>query len=493
MNDSDTKYTFRISFRQSLDGLHLVLVDGSLNKIEEQETQNLELSLAKGIYQLKASFIDYFEEYFLTVGELKVNELTVIKLTVGELTVGENEHLVLDYHYPMTSPSMDFATTHEYFSIPAETWSRKCTSGDKNKIPNFFFFAAAFDKDAPYKEEIITDLVKNFYIFDPKGKLNISFDDDNSFVDPEAAVIVFSARLKKGLYFLKYKKKEERRIFPFYIYSGYQTQFLLRYKQAPDFCNSFFYYDNKFGFTRDDNQYLLLDKIQYAYKDYNNYKLLTNSDRSAIKNHPYLVALLHILHLVTGSEQDDTEFTNTPILELPDIAMLKALTDNEKQINSEELPIISAIMAKCMITVGKKMEFKPGSIMDRVVDSLSFDIFWNNFSEVEDLSRMTELYKDLLQKSKYYGINLKDNAIGKIKKLIVNSIRTTPETVKEERLNTLMGNNLTDTPEGNTKFIDAINSVGNVSEIANKFNLPPTTILRNYEKYEGIYKKMKLK
>lgn len=473
MNDSDTKYTIRISFIQSLDGLQLVLVDGSLNKIVEQETQNLELSLSKGIYQLKASFIDYFEEYFLTVDK--------------------EEHFVLDYHYPMTSPSMDFATTHEYFSVPAEIWSRKCTSGDPDKMPNFFFFAAAFDKDAPYKEEIITDLVENFSLFDPKGKLNIRFDDDNSFVDPEAAVVIFSARLKKGLYFLKYRKKGERRIFPFYIYTDYQTQFLLRYKQAPDFCNSFFYYDDKFGFIRDNNQYLLLDKIQYAYKDYHNYKLLTTSDRSAIKNHPYLVALVQILHLVTGNEQDNTEFRNTPLLELPDIAMLKALADSDKQINSEELPIISAIMAKCMITVGKKMEFKPGSIMDRVVDSLSFDIFWNNFSEVEDLSRMAELYKDLLQKSKYYGTSLKDNTIAKVKKLIVNSVRTTPETFKEERLNILLGNNLTDTPEDSTRFTDAINSVGNVSEIANKFNLPPTTILRNYEKYDDIYKKMNLK
>lgn len=473
MNDSDPKYTIRISFTQSLDGLQLVLVDGSLNKMVEQETQHLELSLAKGIYQLKASFIDYFEEYFLTVDK--------------------EDHFVLDYHYPMTSPSMDFATTHEYFSVPAEIWSRQCTSGDPNKIPNFFFFAAAYDKDAVYKEEIITDLLKNFSIFDPKEKLNIRFNDNNSFVDPEAAVVVFSARLKKGLYFLKYRKKGERRIFPFYIYTDYQTQFLLRYKQAPDFCNSFFYYDDKFGFIRDNNQYLLLDKIQYAYKDYHNYKLLTPSDRSAIKNHPYLVALVQILHLVTGNEQDSPEFTNAPILELPDIAMLKALADSEKQINSEELPIISAIMAKCMITVGKKMEFRPGSIMDRVVDSLSFDIFWNNFSEVEDLSRMADLYKDLLQKSKYYSINLKDNAIAKVKKLIVNSVRTTPETFKEERLNILLGNNLTDTPEDSTRFTDAINSVGNVSVLASKFNLPPTTILRNYEKYDAMYKKMNVK
>lgn len=473
MNDSDTKYTIHISFRQSLEGLQLVLVDGSLNKIVEEETQSLELSLSKGIYQLKASFIDYFEEYFLTVSE--------------------NESFILDYHYPMTSPSMEFATTHEYFSVPAEIGSRKCTSGDQNKIPNFFFFAAAFDKDAPYKEEIITDLVENFSLFDPKGKLNIRFDYDNSFVDSEAAVVIFSAWLRNGLYFLKYRKKGKRRIFPFYIYNGYQTQFLLRYKQAPDFYNSFFYYDNKFGFNRQDSQYLLLDKIQYAYKDYNNYKLLTASDRTAIKEHPYLAALVHILHLVTENEQDNVEFSNTPILELPDIAMLKALKDSEQQINSEELPIVSAIMAKCMITVGKKMEFKPGSIMDRVVDSLSFDIFWNNFSEVENLSRMADLYKDLLQKSKYYGTNLKDNAIAKVRKLIVNSVRTTPETFKEERLNIFLGNNLTDTTEDTNRFTDAINSVGNVSEIASKFNLPPTTVLRNYEKYNEMYKKMNLK
>lgn len=467
MNDSDIKYSIHISFRQPLDGLQLVLVDGTLNKIVEEETQKLELTLPKGIYQLKASFIDYFQEYFLTVSQ--------------------DEHFVLDYHYPMTSPSMEFATTHEYFSNPAETWSRKCTSGHKNKIPNFFFFAAAYDKDVLHKEEIITDLLVNFTIFDPNGKLNIRFDDDNSFVDPEAAVVAFSARLKEGMYLLKYKKEEERRIFPFYIYNEYQTQFLLRYKQTPDFCNSFFYYDNKFGFNRNDNQYLLLDKIQYAYKDYNNYKLLTNSDRSAIKTHPYLVALLYVLHLVTENDQDWIEFIDSPILELPDITILKALKDINQQINSEKLPIISAIMAKCMVTAGKKMEFKPGSIMDRVLDSLSFDIFWNNFSDVEDLSLMEKLYNDLLDKSKYYGKNLKRKAT----EIIINSI--SPEMLKEDRLNSLLGNDPIETPESNTKFIDAINSVGNVSKISNKLNLPPTTVLRNYEKYDEIYKKMNRK
>ncbi|WP_264524186.1 hypothetical protein [Flavobacterium sp. N502536] len=467
MNDSDPKYSIHISFRQPLEGLQLVLVDGTLNKIVEEETQKLELSLLKGIYQLKASFIDYFEEYFLTVSQ--------------------DEHFVLDYHYPMTSPSMEFATTHEYFSNPAETWSRKCTSSDNNKIPNFFFFAAAYDRDFPNKEQTVIELLTSFSLFDPNGKLYIRFRDKNSFIDPDASVLVFSARLKKGMYFLQYEKEKERRIFPFYIYDRFQTQFLLRYKQTPDFSNSFFYYDNKFGFNRTDDKYLLLDKIQYVYKDYSNYKLLTPSDRSAIKAHPYLVALLHVLHLVTENEQDSLEFANVPILYLPDIALLTALKDSKQQINSDQLPIVSAIMAKCMVTAGKKMEFRPGSIMDRVLDSLSFDIFWNNFSAVEDLLIMEKLYNELLDKSKIFSKNIKRKAT----QILANSIA--PELLKEERLNTLLGNNPIDTPESDLKFIEAIKSVGDVSKISNKLNLPPTTILRNYEKYDDIYKKMNLK
>ncbi|BFM45383.1 hypothetical protein CFS9_40240 [Flavobacterium sp. CFS9] len=467
MNDFDPKYSIRISFKQPLEGLQLVLVDGTLNKIVEEETQQLELSLVKGIYQLKASFIDYFEEYFLNVSQ--------------------DEHFVLDYHYPMTSPSMEFATTHEYFSNPAEMWSRKCTYNDKNQIPNFFFFAAAYDRDFPNKEQTVTNLLTNFSLYDPNGKLYIRFRDKNSFIDPDAAVMVFSAQLNNGMYFLQYEKEKERRIFPFYIYDRFQTQFLLRYKQTPDFSNSFFYYDNKFGFNRTDHQYLLLDKIQYAYKDYSNYKLLTPSDRSAIKKHPYLVALLIILHIATENQQDSKEFTGSQILFLPDIAILTALKDSKQQINSDELPIVSAIMAKCMVTAGKKMEFRPGSIMDRVLDTLSFDIFWNNFSAVEDLSLMEKLYNDLLDKSKLYGKNLKRKAA----QIITNSIA--PELLKEEHLNSLLGNTPTDTSESDTKFIEAINSVGNVSQISNKLNLPPTTVLRNYEKYDDIYKKMNLK
>lgn len=473
MSDSDTKFTIHISFRQVLDGLRLVIVDGNLNKITEQDTQELELSLVKGIYQLKAFFIDYFEEYFFTVTN--------------------NQNFVLDYHYPMTSPSMEFVTTHEYFSNPAETWSRKCTSNRTEENPNFFFFAASYSKDNVYKKEAMSDLLKNYSIFDDSGTIKIHFDDDNSFVDYDAVALVFSVKLKKGLYFLKYRKKQARRIFPFYIYDGYQTQFLLRYKEYPDFCNSFFYYDNKIGFNRNDVQYLLLDKIQFAYKDYNNYKFLTASDRLKIKAHPYLTALIRILHLVTENRQDAKEFDNVPILELPDIAILHSLKDDHQKINSEELPVISAIMAKCMINIGKKMEFRPGSVMDRTVDSLSFDIFWNNFSAIEDPLKMEVLYRKLLEKSKFYGIGLKDNSLVKATKLMFNAIRTTTEAVKEDRLKTLMGTLLRDTPEADTKFTDAVNSVNNASEIANKLNLPPTTVLRNYEMYDDLFKKINAK
>ena len=42
-----------------------------------------------------------------------------------------------------------------------------------------------------------------------------------------------------------------------------------------------------------------------------------------------------------------------------------------------------------------------------------------------------------------------------------------------------------------SKINDTINSIGDVSEIADKLNLPPTKVLRNYETYKGIYDKLK--
>ncbi len=55
------------------------------------------------------------------------------------------------------------------------------------------------------------------------------------------------------------------RIFPFYIYDQYQTQFFIRYHNKADMENCFFFYSNKQSFSRDaEKNNVVLDKIMYA-------------------------------------------------------------------------------------------------------------------------------------------------------------------------------------------------------------------------------------
>src|SRR5687767_9297954 len=107
MIPSDNKYWVDISFNQALDGLELTLIDGMFNVIFNGISQHLRLELAKGVYQLKGSFIDYYQEYLLLVDEAKVFKF--------------------DFNYPSVTPILSFKTTHEYFSANSEYYSSRST------------------------------------------------------------------------------------------------------------------------------------------------------------------------------------------------------------------------------------------------------------------------------------------------------------------------------------------------------------------------------
>lgn len=478
MSNSDTLFAVTVTFEHTPpEGFHLALTDGRLQSLIDGEHQSLQLQLPKGVYHLKATFIDYFEEYFLQVTQ--------------------DEHFSFNFKYPSTAPILNFATTHEYFSDPAEQFSIQPTSGQEK--PNFLFYAAAYDKnygadlsgDQYEHKQMIADVTQHFTVFSSDGPNPILINTDSAYIDREKGVVAFSTQLAPGQYFLKYDKAEATRIFPLHIYDGYQTQFFIRYWLQPDFANCFFYFSEKLRFESQAMEYLVLDRLQFAFKEICNYQLLSEQDLHIIKNSPYLLSLVRILHLATSKDHAEFEknmlpfATAGPMLPLPDIAILESLHDNKFLEYSDQLPLIGGIMAKCLAVQNNVMQYLPGSLMDRIADHIQFDLFWNNFSLIESIEEMKQSYAALIEKSDYYLIQENENPIVKLTKFIANKVRSTPKDKQERRLNILLGENSEFLPK---RFEMLVNSIGNVSEIAQKLNLPATTVMRNYKIYDDIFK-----
>jgi hypothetical protein len=238
-------------------------------------------------------------------------------------------------------------------------------------------------------------------------------------------------------------------------------------------------------FNVDAEEYLVLDKILFAYKDYSNYKLLKEKDKIIIQQHPYLVTLIHILQSEL-SEKHDCE--NYEHLMLPDLILI---SDKPSEIeDSEMLPVISTIMNKYSNNKkNKKLSFKPASLVDRTIDHIRYDLFWNNFSKIDNTIDWLDLYSKFVNKSDLFPVSNSDNQIVKLSKRVANTFAKANKDTIEERLNSLIGKIQIENYE--SKINDTINSIGDVSEIADKLNLPPTKVLRNYDTYKGIYDKLK--
>ena len=461
MLNSENKYHITISFKQKIEGMLLTLVDGTLETVYSAISDHLYLELPQGIYKLTARFIDYIQEY--------------------PLIINRSENFTLQYDYLSVAPILDFETTHEYYHGNSHDFSKYTTDMNRNYKPNFLFFAAKYFKDE-FPNIIMGELNGHYSIMNRENEVLYQFGSENTKFDNEYGWLAFSNKLENGQYFLKWTFKSESRIFPFYIYDNYQTQFFIRYAAAPDFENCFFFYTKKMAFSIFDEEYLVLEKIRFAFKDYKNYNLLTGKDRDIIQQHPFLVTLVTILQNELGEKLD---FENYEHLPLPDLGVI---SNNQNDIdNSESLPILSSIMNKYNnIKKNNKLSIIADSLVDRVIDNLRYDLFWNNFSKIDNANDWTELYSNFKNQNKTPTIVTSEL---KINRVLTNTFSKEKNDLIAEKLNSLRENKKVKNYE--LKISEAINSIKEVSDIAEKLDLPPTMVLRNFDKYKRIYDKIK--
>lgn len=465
-----------IRFNQNIDGLHLQLLDGNFNTVYEGVTNQLSVSVAKGVYLLKINFLDYYQEEFIFVDD--------------------NKKVELDIKYPATAPVLGFITTHEYFSYPAADTSRQCTVDSSETMPpNFCFFAARYDMHIG--TTAAEEWLQHYSVYNEDGTVFYQLDILNSCYDNHFGSVGFSARLNPGVYFLHYKNGDESNIFPMYVFDGYQSQFFVRYRDAPDFLNSIVFYTQRMMFDIAFEEYLVLDKIQFAYKDISNYALFTERDKAIIAQHPYLVALMNTLkYSLRGNEVAmQIDFDHCPALPIPDL--LIAQTGREMLFDlSEELPLLSFTMNMYThVSNREALLFKPGSLVDRVIDYAQYNLFWNNFSNIGKLEEWKPVYSEVLKNASFFSEEKSDSPEMRMCKQLVNSLpnkHQAPEAASavDVGLNYLMGEKVVD-KESADKINEIIGQVSDVISMSKELGVPLTSVLRDFKSYRELYNDLK--
>lgn len=454
-------FNIKVSFNQKIEGLSLTLIDGNLNPIlEGRDLQTIDLHLEQGLYQLKVYYIDYYQEYIVQADS--------------------DKEMMLDFNYPCVAPVLSFKTTTTRLSEIAETAALKATAGGEN--PTFLFFAAKYDSTL-FTDITAENLLQEYRILDANGTQIFRFNPKNTLIDKESGCIAFSAKLNGGLYFLKWQA-EDKRIMPFYIWDNYQTQFFIRYGNKADFENSLFFYNDKSGFNRENEAYVTLDKVLYAYKDYRNYELLSQKDIDIIKQNPYLVSLVKILQMFLKKE---SEFEKIYYLELPDFEFITH--DKKKSIKKRDdlLPIMSFVMSRLGVFKKKDgLQFKPGSLVDRTTDHAKYDIFWNSFTKIDEASEWKNIYTGLIHKfNKFIIDELEVSNHEEIEEddLVFRqqSSFEQHEAVEESE------KAIPPKPKAESSFFN----IKDISKMASKLNVPPTKILRNFTAYKDIFDRLK--
>lgn len=470
MNPSETGYPVRIHIQQSIPDLHLELLNGKMETVVQDKTSTLDLSLSQGVYQLKATYIDYYQEYFLSVE--------------GPAT------FTLDFNYPSTSPVMNFCTTHEYYSVPAHQSSIHCTVPDKESVqPNFLLFGARYERNHRSEEDIET-LLSCYSIYNNDHSVSFSLTAENTHKDDNDGLFTFSDELEPGMYFLHYTSETENRIFPFYLFEQFQTQFFIRYYERPDFSNCLFFYSEQMEFHRDNPAYVAFEKLQQAFNDMKYLNVLSANDLDIIHNTPYLNYLLRVLHVLHGKGYPENK--EIPALYLPDLDILEQRRITHFGKAENVLPILTMVMHKQIAHSESEADvFANGSLADRIIDHLQPDIFWTNFSTIDLADNWKESLNAFFEPD--YGLTQKPETkpAGLFRRLIQKNFSKLSATSPGKKDLAEKAAQFLQEKDRKKRLELIVERVPDLLEIAQKLNLPVPMVLRKYNQYKEIFNQLR--
>jgi len=301
---------------------------------------------------------------------------------------------------PISGPIAYASSDHEYI-VAAERISNECIGLDDADSGNsgiFFFFR--YPSVSLYQENYAKSTYwKRFELLDESGKLLLSFPEHCD-VSDEKGYLGVCLSLKKGNYYLQYKKRNHSRMVPIFVYENWYTQFFMTLVNEPLFGSIRYFINAASNFDSADirNSYvdICLDKLQN--NDFTiDPNLLRNISYGKFES-PMLGLVGAFLYFSSKETKEDYLFRlilenlQTRILhnqgESPDIMALKILAMEHfgESVKIEKYPNYSSTpMLRIAFDIirrnGNKFPWliREGSIDDFIIEKQVFDSPINTF------------------------------------------------------------------------------------------------------------------
>lgn len=355
-------FSFQIQNRALAPFTHLKLFNG-YNEVVGKCYGDLEIDIPKGLYQLRIEMNDFVEDrnYRVEAGS-------------------QISDYIVDFKLNSAIPVSSFSSTHEYFSGPADEWSRKSTlSGNAVSGSSLFLFLSYSEKDKPFDERLLK--AENLSLLAANRELMYTFTAEriqyhsgkNYAEDVFFASICFNDELSPGQYYLVYDGESVKRELPVYIYPNWQTQVFIRFRDLPLF-SSLRISLSRNGFFRDNPDMVQLDAI--ISKMHNGLYVLPDELRTAAAygkwENPMLGILACYMYLLTNDTDEDELFVTmlnnleNMILnthDSPDIVALRLLGAVHFNTTIPQEPLT----APCMVAAGLNAFLKQSMVHPHLI------------------------------------------------------------------------------------------------------------------------------
>ena len=150
-----------------------------------------------------------------------------------ETHISTQEQLHAAPEYYTAVPLENAPTSHEYYTIPSEQWSKQATRDPLPGTPDssLFIFIRAVDRE---KHGPKGDFGKGLVLVNSQGKEVSDLSAPAIQQDPEAGWLAFHVAAPHETLYLRFTG-ERAREFPLHLYPGWQTQAFLIYRGKPLF------------------------------------------------------------------------------------------------------------------------------------------------------------------------------------------------------------------------------------------------------------------
>ncbi|WPV01950.1 hypothetical protein SNE26_09205 [Mucilaginibacter sp. cycad4] len=384
----------------------LTLYDGRMQVIAD-DYASITCETSKGLYKLTLKLNEAYTEQYIVLDQDRYENIPTPQTASATLAAG-------------------FNTTHEYYSLDAETISREPTAdlpAEKGNGALFLFFR--YPDEPTFSNFYLPGqrLTDHFKLLDADRRIICDFTEN--YVREELdrfGWTGFHASLKPGIYYLYYEGRKAEKLWqerqgqparemPIHVFEGWQTQGFMTFRNGPVFTSLIFSlakldHRERLGFRIQEELTLLegvlrkfANGIYYLPKD-----MLSNLAYGKFEN-PFLGLVAAYSYFKSrGSGQEQffaTVVRNLNQLlgaETPDVSALNALAAAH---SNAPVRIPVALRTPAMFAPGFSLvlrqqgtRFYPGvqagSIAEKCIEKLFHDLVWTSY---KPLGKPKELYE----------------------------------------------------------------------------------------------------